>query len=96
MNRGSIAVKLLDYAFNSNLPFELFDYMNAYTKDAASEMDKLIKEAFKNMWLAEWEDGREEFQRDDQAKSVKALNLRLEERGGAKMGAVTLPGKRED
>jgi hypothetical protein len=65
-------------------------------KDATSEMDKLIKEAFKNMWLAEWEDGQEEFQRDDHAKSVKALDLRLEERGGMKMGAVALPGKRED
>ena len=68
LSRGSIAVKLLDYAFNPNPPFELFDHANAYMKDATSEMDKLIKEAFKNMWHAKWEDGQEEFQRDDQAQ----------------------------
>jgi hypothetical protein len=39
-----------------------------HMEDATSEMDKLIKEAFKNMWHAEWEGGQEEFQRDDQAQ----------------------------
>lgn len=68
LSRGSISVKLLDHAFNSNPPFELFDYVNAYMKDATSEMDKLMKEAFKNMWHAEWGDGQEGFQGDDQAQ----------------------------
>jgi hypothetical protein len=66
---GSIAVKLFGYAFNSNPPPELFDYVNAYMKDATFEwISKLIKEAFKSMWHAEWENGEEEFQRDDQAQ----------------------------
>lgn len=56
-------MKLFDYAFNSNSLFELFDYVNAHMKDATSEMDKLIKEVFKDMWHAEWEDGQKEFQR---------------------------------
>ena len=66
--QGSILARLLEHA---NCPFQLFDYANAYEKDATSRMDEVIREAFRNMWHAEWETSQETDRKDSEADSAK-------------------------
>ena len=41
---------------HAGIPFELSDYADAYVNDDVKEKDRMIREAFKKMWHAEWEE----------------------------------------
>ena len=41
---------------HSGVSFDLADYADSYVEDKAEEKDRIIQEAFKKMWHAEWEE----------------------------------------
>jgi hypothetical protein len=51
LGRPEIIWKLLDHAFEGNMPFTEMDYANAYEAEDTSEKDDLIREALRKMWL---------------------------------------------
>ncbi len=55
INRDCIIPKLLDHAFGANIPFESDIFDNAWLDGEADEMLEQVKDAFENMWHAEWE-----------------------------------------
>jgi hypothetical protein len=57
--RCSITVKLLEHAFCGNMPFTYPQYCDANVAGETEEMDKLVREACKSMWHAEWESDHE-------------------------------------
>ena len=56
--RVEMISKILKHAFGANPPFNLGEYFQVYADNDISKLeqyDQLLKEAFANMWHAEWE-----------------------------------------
>lgn len=53
--RSEILWKLIEYAFDDDPPFTLFEYVNDWIAGSRKEKDILIEAAFSKMWCNEWE-----------------------------------------
>jgi hypothetical protein len=69
MCRDWIVPKILDHAFHGKAPFKKSAIREAYLTGAADGMIEQIRELFKNMWHAEWEDGQLHGQEEDRPAS---------------------------
>jgi Phosphotransferase enzyme family len=56
INRSLIVDKLLEHAFDGQVPFRDAEYICDYIQGCRTKKDELIKEAFSKMWHAEWEE----------------------------------------